>query len=139
MSVDGSSNMKIDKRAVLFEYFKTTNSPKWAKDGSRLYATLREVPDAKIDSMYQRMIQLQAREALLKKQKETPMYKRWKMPLALLALWIGFATLDVISTVPNLMNCMLCAFIAGSYFQELMSNAIYNLVEYKHRSKNEEV
>jgi len=126
----------IDKRAALFEYFKTTNAPKWASDGARLFKTLAECPDAKIDQMHARMLQFQKRALALKIKRETPMYKRWKMPLAMLIVWGGMGFLNAQSG-DSLGSCMLCAFIAGSYFQELIDNAIHNYVEHKHKAPND--
>lgn len=128
-----------DKRAALFEYFKTVNSPKWANDGARLHKVLSETPNAKIDQMYARMIQLQAREQLIKKQKETPMYKRWKIPLMFFFVWGGAAVYFAHSAKPDLISCMFYAFIAGSYFEEFIQNGTYNLVEYKYKRQNEDV
>ena len=124
------------KRAALFEYFKTTNAPKWASDGARLFKTLAECPDAKIDQMHARMIQFQEQALALKAKKEKPMYKRWKMPLAMLLMWGTFATLEYADPKVTL-NCIFCAFIAGTYFQELLDNTAHNYVEYKNKAPND--
>lgn len=129
--------MSQDKRAALFEYFKETNAPKWAQDGARLYKTLQEVPNAKIDQMYARMIQLKARAELLKQQKEKPVYKRWKSPLALFIVWGGACLYFFNAAKPDYALACLDAFIAGSYFEEFMNNAISNYFERKYARKNE--
>lgn len=120
------------KRAALFEYFKQLNNPKWVSNGEKLFTSLSELKADKLDQMYSRMLELKARAEQLKKAKETPMYKRWKMPLAMLLLWSTFGVIDAMNPQAHVASCMLQAFIAGSYFEELMSNLIYNYIESKY-------
>jgi hypothetical protein len=82
--------MSQDKRAALFEYFKAINAPKWVSNGQRLFDTLRDYPEDKVDAMYARMLEYKARAEAKKKEQEIPMYKRWKMPLIMLLIWGGF-------------------------------------------------
>lgn len=120
------------KRAALFEYFKSINNPKWVNNGDKLFKTLSDMKDVQVDSMYQRMLQLKERSEALKKSKETPMYKRWKMPLFMLLVWGGFGIANARSGAHDIVTCMLQAFIAGSYFEELFSNLIFNYIERKY-------
>ena len=131
--------MSQDKRAELFEYYKTIGLPKWVlTDGARLYKTLRDVPDVRIDAMHAQMIAIKVRDSKLKNTKKASMYKRWKSPLILFLTWGGFALYFANSSKPDLTVCMLYSFIAGSYFEELMINLIHNYIEKKF-SKTEKV
>jgi phage terminase large subunit len=125
------------KRAALFEYFKRVNNPKWVSNGDRLFKTLYDLKGAQLDSMYARMLKLQVREQAAKKAKEYSVYKRWKIPFVMMfflgGMGIHFALMDKPEIIPSLMYI----FVAGAWFEELMSNSAHNYIEYKRRKKNE--
>lgn len=120
------------KRAALFEYFKALNNPKWVTNGEKLFKALNDMKEPAVDAMYARMLELKAKSESLKKAQEAPMYKRWKMPLAMLCVWGGNTLLQIYGPNPSVGYATLCAFIAGGYFQELTDHLIYNYVEHKY-------
>lgn len=113
------------KRAALFEYYKKLGNPKWVlSDGQRLFDTLADLPDTKVEAMYERMIELeglkQKQEALASKEQKMRNGNTWRSRLPLFLIWVAAGLSMVFGKDPSPGIAMVDGVVAGMYLAELL-------------------
>jgi len=117
------------KRAALFEYFKEINQPKWASNGQKLYDTIQTVKDDKVIEMYDRMVDLKKRQAIIKaKQEKENGYKPWKFPLFQTLAFAGFAVFFTYSKTQAVGVGLVYMLLAGAHLEKFLNITTHNFI-----------